>query len=64
MWNDFTDFELAQLAQEYNLQSYVVFTDRLKLANREEVECMLTEYEYSVAFPQQSLDINSEFVYN
>lgn len=61
MWNDFSDFELATLAGSYGLQDYLVFNDKLQLANREEVETVLEEYEYSVAFP---VDFNSEEVYN
>ena len=61
MWNDFSDFELATLAGSYNLQDYIVFNDRLQLANREEVETMIEEYEYNLAFP---VDFNSEEVYN
>lgn len=60
MWNDFNDFELVHLANQYGLQHYVRFNDRLQLANRDEVECMITEYEYNLAFP---LDINSEVEY-
>lgn len=61
MWNEFSDFELATLAGSYGLQDYVVFNDKLQLANREEVETILEEYEYSLAFP---VDFNSEEVYN
>lgn len=61
MWNDFSDFELATLAGSYGLQDYLIFNDKLQLANREEVETVLEEYEYSVAFP---VDFNSEEVYN
>ena len=61
MWDDFSDFELATLAGSYGLQDYLVFNDKLQLANREEVETVLEEYEYSIAFP---VDFNSEEVYN
>jgi hypothetical protein len=61
MWNDFSDFELATLAGSYGLQDYIVFTESLQLANREEVETMIEEYEYSLAFP---VDFNSELEYN
>jgi len=53
MWNDFTDFEIAELAFKYNLDSTVKFDlskDYVKLANREHVECLIEEVEYSLAF--------------
>lgn len=61
MWEDFTDFELATLAGQYGLEDSIVFTDKLQLANREEVERLLTEAEHDLAFP---VDFNSEVVYN
>jgi hypothetical protein len=61
MWNDFSDYELANLAGSYGLEDSLVFTDRLELANREEIETLLTEAEYSFAFP---VDFNSEVEYN
>lgn len=61
MWNDFSDFELATLAGQYGLEDSIVFTDKLQLANREEIESLLTEAEHDFAFP---FDFNSELVYN
>lgn len=61
MWEDFTDFELATLAGQYGLEDSIVFTDKLQLANREEVERLLTEAEHDLAFP---VAFNSEVVYN
>jgi hypothetical protein len=61
MWDDFTDFELATLAGNYGLEDSLVFNDRLQLANRSEVERLLTEAEHDFAFP---VDFNSEPVYN
>lgn len=61
MWEDFTDFELATLAGQYGLEDSIVFTDKLQLANREEVERLLTEAEHDLAFP---VVFNSEVVYN
>jgi hypothetical protein len=58
MWNDFSDYELAG---RYGLEDSLVFTDRLELANRSEIETLLTEAEYSFAFP---VDFNSEVEYN
>lgn len=63
MWTDFNDFELATLAGRYNLQDYLVFNDKLQLSNREEVECMIAEYEYHLAFGDP-VDFNSEVEYN
>jgi hypothetical protein len=50
MWDDFSDFELAQLAGEYGLEDNLVFNGSLQLSNREEVESLLTEYEMGKAF--------------
>jgi hypothetical protein len=61
MWDDFTDFELANLAGQYGLEDSIVFTDKLQLANRQEVETLLTQAEHDFAFP---VDFNSEVVYN
>ena len=57
MWNDFSDFELATLAADYGLEESIVFADDLSLANREEIEHLLTETEFSLYF-------NSEVEYN
>lgn len=61
MWNDFSDFELAHLAGQYGLEDCLVFNSELKLANRSEVEQLLTAVEYDLAFP---LDFKSEVEYN
>jgi len=61
MWNGFSDYELAHLASQYGLETSLVFADNLNLANRAEVECLLTEAEYSIAFP---VDFNCNMVYN
>jgi len=61
MWDDFTDFELIELAGTYGLQDYAVVSDRLTLVNREELECMIEELEYNQAFP---VDFNEEMEYN
>jgi hypothetical protein len=52
MWKDFSDFEIAEIAFNYNLGDTLVltFTDRFKLSNRTEVEQMLTLAEYDMAF--------------
>lgn len=61
MWDDFSDYELATLAGQYGLEDSIVFTDRLQLANRNEIEVLLTKAEHDLAFP---VDFNSELVYN
>lgn len=56
MWQDFTDFEIAELAFKYNLDSTVKFDlskDYFKLANRGEVECLIEEAEYHLAFDKE-----------
>lgn len=58
MWNDFTDFEIAELAFKYNLDSTVKFDiskDYFKLANRGEVECLIEEAEYNLAFYKETV---------
>ena len=62
MWNDFSDFELATLAGQYGLEDSLIFGGDLNLANRTEIEQMLTEVEFDFAFPQKSLDFYSELV--
>ena len=59
MWKDFSDFELAHLAGQYGLEDSLVFDYEMGLANREEIEHLLTEAEYRFAFP---VDINCELV--
>jgi hypothetical protein len=61
MWNDFNEFELAQLAGEYGFQDLLQFNQDLSLQNRNEIESVLTKYEFDNAF---SLDNNSEVEYN
>ena len=59
MWKDYSDFELAHLAGQYGLEESLVFDCELGLANREEVEELLTKAELDLAFP---VDINYELV--
>ena len=61
MWNDFTDFELAEIAAGYGFQDLLEFNQDLALQNRNEIESVLTKYEFETAF---SLDNNSEVAYN
>jgi hypothetical protein len=51
-WSGFSDFEIAELAFNYDLGDTLVltFNDRFKLINRTEVEQMLTLTEYDMAF--------------
>lgn len=60
MWNDFSDFELAELAGKYGLEDSLVFAGDLSLVNRDEIEKLLTEVEWDFAFSQKSLDFNYE----
>ena len=50
MWNEFSDYELAELAGRYGFEDLLVFAGDLSLANRDEVEKFLTEYELAEAF--------------
>jgi uncharacterized protein YlaN (UPF0358 family) len=61
MWNDFSDYELATLAGQYGLEDSLVFTDRLQLVNRDEIEDLLTKAEHDLAFP---VDFYSDLAYN
>ena len=64
MWDDFSDYELAELASAYGLEDSLVFANDLSLANRPEVEKLLTAAEYEIAFPIEILDNNLEVEYN
>ncbi len=59
MWKDFSDFELAEIAGRYGLQDELMFNADLSLANRQEIENLLTLEEYDIAF---GVDNNSELV--
>ena len=50
MWDEFNDFELAVLAGNYGLEDSLIFSDRLTLCNREEIETLLTAVEHDMAF--------------
>jgi hypothetical protein len=61
MWKDFDDFELACICADYGFEDRLEISDILpvKLANREEIEALLTEAEHDFAF---HVDINCELV--
>jgi hypothetical protein len=63
MWEDFSDFELAELAGNYGIEEELVFSGDLSLANRSEIESRLTAIEYDMAF-QEEVAFNSEVAYN
>ena len=50
MWNDFSDFELAELAARYGLEEELVFCNNLSLANRTHIEARLSEVEYDMVY--------------
>jgi hypothetical protein len=50
MWNEFSDYELAQLCYNYGIEEELVFADNLTLANRTYIETLLTEFEYDMAY--------------
>lgn len=50
MWNDFSDFELAEIAAQYHLQDELEFNYDLTLMNRERIEELLTKVEHDMAF--------------
>jgi uncharacterized protein YlaN (UPF0358 family) len=49
MWADFNDYELAKLCYMYGIEEELVFNDNLTLANRDQVEKMLTDFEMDIA---------------
>ena len=49
MWEAFTDVELYNLCFEYGLESECVMLG-YRLINREEVEAVLTAFEYDLAY--------------
>ena len=61
MWDDFSDFELAHLANQYGIEDSLIFAKDLSLVNRNEIESLLTQIEYDDAF---LLDNKSEPAYN
>lgn len=63
MWDDFTDFELAELAGTYGLEEELMFSGDLTLVNRTDIEKLLTATEYDLAF-QEEVAFNSEVEYN
>jgi len=52
MWAGFDDFELACLCADYGYEDELDFASVLpvKLANRAEVEALLTRHEFEIAF--------------
>ena len=66
MWQDYSDFELAQLAGEYGIADELVFNERFQLTNREHIEDCITQIEFELAYPaeQESLDFFPEVEYN
>lgn len=50
MWKEYSDFELAHLAGQYGLEDSLVFAGDLSLANRDEIEQLLTTVELDMAF--------------
>lgn len=53
-WADYEDFDLAVLCHDYGLEDVCVFAKILpvKLANRTDVENILTRYEQELAFEE------------
>ena len=49
MWADFNYYELAKLCYTYGIEEELVFADDLTLANRDEVEKLLTNFELDIA---------------
>jgi hypothetical protein len=49
MWVDFNDYELAKLCYTYGIEEELVWADNLTLANRDEVEKLLTDFELDIA---------------
>jgi len=49
MWSDFNDYELVKLCYTYGIEEELVFADNLTLANRDQVEKLLTDFEMDIA---------------
>lgn len=49
MWSDFNDYELVKLCYMYGIEEELVIADNLTLANREQVEKLLTDFEMDIA---------------
>jgi hypothetical protein len=51
-WSDFDDFELACLCADYGYEDALEIVEILpvKLANRAQIEALLTEHELELAF--------------
>jgi hypothetical protein len=49
MWDEFTDNELYNLCFNYGIESECVMLGN-RLINREEVEAVLTAFEYDLAY--------------
>lgn len=49
MWVDFNDYELAKLCYTYGIEEELNWADNLTLANREQVEKLLTDFELDIA---------------
>lgn len=50
MWEDFSDFEIAELVGKHGQEDMIVFNENLQLANRAELEQFLTDLEFVMAF--------------
>lgn len=50
MWNEFSDFEIAELAYQYGFGDEIEFNSDLRLFNRKQLETMLTLREHNMAF--------------
>lgn len=48
MWNDFTDLELLEVLNTYDLGHFAKFDDRMVLINRPELEKALNDFEYQI----------------
>lgn len=49
MWDEFTDVELYNLCFEYGIESECIMLGQ-RLINRPEVEAIVTQYEYDLAY--------------
>lgn len=62
MWNDFSDYELCEIAAQYGLQDELEFNSDLCLTNRERIEQLVSDFEFCMAF--SDIDANPKIVYN
>ncbi len=50
MWDEFSDFELAELVGRHGMADMIEFNEDMRLTNRARLEQYMTEIEHDLAF--------------